>query len=191
MEIQYLPSNPEDSPVLRHYGIPRRSGRYKWGSGSRPYQSLEGQGLTRREKRQQAKEEKAIQERARKEANAEREKQIYEEERQRVLTSGGRSATDVLRYSSSYSNQELANAVARVRMTKELEKMAAEEKKTFMKQLDNFMKGVDNFSKYGESAIKAANTVKKLLDLLEGEEGGKKQNTGPSIKISKEKKKGS
>lgn len=190
MEIQYLPSNPEDSPVLCHYGIPRRSGRYKWGSGNRPYQSLEGQGLTRREKRQQTKEEKAVREKARKEASAEREKQIYEEERKRVLTSGGRSATDVLRYSSSYSNQELANAVARVRMTKELEKMAAEEKKTFMKDLDKFMKGVDTFSKYGESAVKAATTVKKILDLLEGEEDGKKQS-GPFIKISKEKKKGS
>lgn len=190
MEVQYLPSNPEDSPVLRHYGIPRRSGRYKWGSGSRPYQSLEGQGLTRREKRQQAKEEKAIQERARKEANAEREKQIYEEERQRVLTSGGRSATDVLRYSSSYSNQELANAVARVRMTKELEKMASEERKSFMKTMDGFMNAVDKFSKYGDSMIKASKTVKNLLDMLDEGESGKKQS-GPSIKISKEKKKGS
>ena len=26
---------------LEHYGLPRRSGRYKWGSGKDPYQSLE------------------------------------------------------------------------------------------------------------------------------------------------------
>ena len=26
---------------LAHYGLPRRSGRYKWGSGKDPYQSLE------------------------------------------------------------------------------------------------------------------------------------------------------
>lgn len=25
---------------LEHYGLPRRSGRYKWGSGKDPYQSL-------------------------------------------------------------------------------------------------------------------------------------------------------
>ena len=25
---------------LAHYGLPRRSGRYKWGSGKEPYQSL-------------------------------------------------------------------------------------------------------------------------------------------------------
>ena len=27
---------------LKHYGIPRRSGRYPWGSGENPYQSLSG-----------------------------------------------------------------------------------------------------------------------------------------------------
>lgn len=27
---------------ILHYGMPRRSGRYPWGSGDRPYQSLEG-----------------------------------------------------------------------------------------------------------------------------------------------------
>lgn len=27
---------------LYHYGMPRRSGRYKWGSGDRPFQGMEG-----------------------------------------------------------------------------------------------------------------------------------------------------
>lgn len=26
--------------TLMHYGVPRRSGRYPWGSGERPYQGL-------------------------------------------------------------------------------------------------------------------------------------------------------
>ena len=31
-----LDSNDEDT--LEHYGMPRRSGRYAWGSGENPYQ---------------------------------------------------------------------------------------------------------------------------------------------------------
>lgn len=38
---------------LYHYGIKRRSGRYPWGSGDRPYQSLEGR-LSREEYRENA-----------------------------------------------------------------------------------------------------------------------------------------
>ena len=31
-------SEPVDAEVLEHYGMPRRSGRYPWGSGENPYQ---------------------------------------------------------------------------------------------------------------------------------------------------------
>ena len=38
----FLVDNPElFNDHLAHYGLPRRSGRYKWGSGKDPYQSLE------------------------------------------------------------------------------------------------------------------------------------------------------
>ncbi len=30
--------NPIAEEILMHYGIPRRSGRYPWGSGENPYQ---------------------------------------------------------------------------------------------------------------------------------------------------------
>ena len=37
----FLVNNQEFSDYyLAHYGLPRRSGRYKWGSGKEPYQSL-------------------------------------------------------------------------------------------------------------------------------------------------------
>lgn len=37
----FLANNQEFSDYyLAHYGLPRRSGRYKWGSGKEPYQSL-------------------------------------------------------------------------------------------------------------------------------------------------------
>ena len=34
---------------LEHYGLPRRSGRYKWGSGKDPYQSIGGKRSFRQE----------------------------------------------------------------------------------------------------------------------------------------------
>ena len=30
--------NPIAEDILKHYGMPRRSGRYPWGSGKNPYQ---------------------------------------------------------------------------------------------------------------------------------------------------------
>ena len=30
--------NPIAEEILMHYGMPRRSGRYPWGSGDNPYQ---------------------------------------------------------------------------------------------------------------------------------------------------------
>ena len=35
--MSYLPNPPLDDELL-HYGMPRRSGRYPWGSGDEPYQ---------------------------------------------------------------------------------------------------------------------------------------------------------
>ena len=32
--------NPIAEEILMHYGMPRRSGRYPWGSGENPYQHL-------------------------------------------------------------------------------------------------------------------------------------------------------
>lgn len=170
--IMYL-SLSDNSPFLCHYGIPRRSGRYKWGSGDRPYQSMEGQGLSRKEKRQQAKAEKNAIKKAREDAAAEKAKQAYEEERLRVLSSGGRSATAALKYSDTYTTQELASLVSRVRMTKELEKLAAEERITFMKKVDNVMNGIDKATKYADTTMKAFKKVQEMLDMLEGDDRSK------------------
>ena len=34
----YHTTNPVAKDILMHYGMPRRSGRYPWGSGDDPYQ---------------------------------------------------------------------------------------------------------------------------------------------------------
>lgn len=47
MKDYYL-VNPND---LLHYGTPRHSGRYPWGSGDRPYQNREERKAARKEKR--------------------------------------------------------------------------------------------------------------------------------------------
>lgn len=41
------------SNELYHYGIPRRSGRYPWGSGDKPYQSREERREARRQRRRE------------------------------------------------------------------------------------------------------------------------------------------
>lgn len=166
MEFNTCLSVNDNSPFLRHYGIPRRSGRYKWGSGSRPYQSLEGKPLTRREWKKLSPEERAAAEKR----MAEMEEEYREKDRLRVLRTGGSSATEALRYAKSYDINELRDITSRVRMTKELEKYSQEERKSIMKKVDSFMKGVETVTRWGDDAVKAAATVKKFLDMFEGEE---------------------
>lgn len=44
-----------NSNELYHFGIPRRSGRYPWGSGDRPFQSSGGKASTSKEERRKTK----------------------------------------------------------------------------------------------------------------------------------------
>lgn len=52
----YIPPTKPDE--IFHYGVPERSGRYKWGSGDRPYQRLEGSD--RKAARKEAKRQKNL-----------------------------------------------------------------------------------------------------------------------------------
>lgn len=174
MEPMMYLSLSNDSPFLCHYGVPRRSGRYKWGSGDRPYQSMEGQGLTRREKRQMAKAEKAARQKAVADATAERQKAIYEQERERVLRNGS-SAISALKYSSTYNNQELRAIIDRIEMTRKLEKLSADERKTFIKKVDNVMNGLNKAASYGDTIMKTASTAKRFMDMFGKDEEKKKQ----------------
>lgn len=142
---------------LIHYGMPRRSGRYKWGSGNRPYQS--GGGPVRRvvktikNKRIEKKVQKGL-EKARRIAAENRK---LEADKPRVLRSG--SAGEVMRYKGRLTNQELSEAVKRLELEAKLSDMAKKEINTTMKKIDGYMKQLDTVTNWTKTGIKAWNQI--------------------------------
>lgn len=156
------------SDELLHFGIKRRSGRYPWGSGERPYQSGGG-GAPVKKTRKQKRDEK----RAAKTAEAQRK---HVEERNTVLQRG--SASQVKSYLGELTNQELRDVTTRLNLEKQINEMSSKEIKTNMQKIDKAMqtiKKVDEWSKIGTSMY---NT---LVSVYNSTEEGRKN---PMRKIS-------
>lgn len=100
---------------LAHYGIKRRSGRYPYGSGERPFQGEGGPYLRRTRKEDR--------------------KRIISEKREKIR-SGGEERESVLReikgqelkeLQNELTNQELRTAIDRVKMNRELYNISKQE----------------------------------------------------------------
>lgn len=141
---------------LIHFGIPRRSGRYPWGSGARPFQS--GGGPI--SKRQSKKSEKT---RAKQEAKMTPEER--EAEKQRVLKTG--SASEILRYKGELSNQEMQQAVTRLNLEAQLSNLSAKEIESGMQKIDKVMKGVKTGTEWVKIGTDTYNTFAKLYNATE------------------------
>lgn len=145
---------------LYHYGMPRRSGRYPWGSGGRPYQSQGGKkGFF-----QKRKDKKAQAAKAREEAKLtpEERTQRREEEKQRALKEG--SAQDVLRFKGELTNQELQTAVTRLNLEASLKGLASKEIETNIDKIDKIMKGVKTGTEWVKIGTDTYNSLAKIYN---------------------------
>jgi molecular chaperone DnaK (HSP70) len=115
---------------LYHIGMPRRSGRYPFGSGKRPFQGLE-------ESLRKKKERKEIEREVKKELKAS--KQRYKSIRKNKRT---------------MSDEELRNMIQRLKLEKELDSLMKENLKPAQSELDRIIKnvGTDTITKFGKKA---------------------------------------
>lgn len=177
------PLRPED---ILHYGMPRRSGRYPWGSGDRPYQSgggpMKKPSLLERLRDRKKKEPSTLQGET---SSKERQDEEFEKEKERIVKSG--SATEVLSLQGRISNQELQQAVTRLNLESQLKNLSAKEMKSAIDDIDKLMKGVKmgiEWVKIGtdtyNSLVAIYNTTKngkdKPLPLIGQGGGGKKKD---------------
>lgn len=161
---------------LYHYGVAGRSGRYPWGSGGRPYQRLEKP--TRRVgiiKRIQTR--KLEKQRVEKEAS-EKERIKRQQRKEEILGKG--SAAEVLNYKKEFglSNQEMTEALTRIRLTDELRKYADKDIKTgwdVMNATAKRMKDINFFTSVGIVGYKNLDTIMKIID--EGSKKAEKEKT--------------
>lgn len=150
--------------VICHVGVLRRSGRYPWGSGKRPFQSGGGPSETKKSKKQLAA-EKAKETRAKNKAR--------EEEKQRVLKEG--TATEVLGLKSELTTKELSEALERIQIISQIEPYSRKEVQSFMNKMDGVMQGVKTATNWIKTGTDTYNTLAKLYNTTD--EGKKKPLT--------------
>lgn len=162
---------PMGADELYHYGIPRKSGRYPYGSGKEPYQdNPKKRRLNKDESAPKAtsKRPESIWAKHRR-AQAEK-KAVKDREAKKTAAEKPRSKA------KSMSDDELKRAIARMNLEQEyLNKLSASSAtksgKTFMKNFaektDNISKIVGNTSKTLAGAYAIYVSGKKILDLFE------------------------
>lgn len=164
-----------NSYELYHEGVKRRSGRYPWGSGARPYQSMEPakkQKLSitsyvrgRQAKKQQEKNEKLKEEARTRAAQLAEEKRQRDADKERVLREG--SGEEVLRYRGELTNQELQNAVTRLNLEASLTKISEKEKQATMSTIDNIMQNVKMVTNWAKIGTDTYNTIADIYNITE------------------------
>ncbi len=142
---------------LIHYGIKRRSGRFPWGSGKRPFQSGGGPvgkavRFVRKKKTEYKRNESLKKARAKAAENRK-----LEANKKQVLKSG--SATDVMKYRGKLTNQELSDVVRRLELEKKISNMAKEDVKTGMQKVNEYMKTLDTITNWASTGTKAWNQI--------------------------------
>lgn len=158
---------------LYHYGVPRKSGRYPYGSGKEPYQDNP-------KKRRLNKDDSAPKATSRRpESIWAKHRRLQAEKRDAEIREAKKTAAEKPQSKAkTMSDEELKRAIARMNLEQEyLSKISASSAtkngKTFMKNFaektDNISKIVGNTSKTLAGAYAIYISGKKILDLLEKE----------------------
>lgn len=120
---------------LVHYGMPRRSGRYPWGSGKRPHQSSEKR-MNKNER-------------------------LKKEQQKRVDD----YVTSVIQGKRKFTNQELQTALTRLNLETQLSlSINGTYKKNGMARIDSVMKRIKTLTGWTATGIVAWNTMAKVYN---------------------------
>ena len=165
---------------LEHYGLPRRSGRYKWGSGKDPYQSTGGKrsfkkaaSAGERYIKSKLGSSKRAQKKAEKKATKAREKE--ENEKAKVLAKEQRKNKyrNEKAYVKSLSDEELRKINARDQMEIQYLKNHPQQKPFHKKMIDMAFKDIlipavsETMKDEGKKYVKKQ--LKKLQGMLNNE----------------------
>lgn len=144
---------------LYHHG---RLGQ-KWGKRNGPPYPLTGRGLSAYRQRRKAKKAEKLEKKQAKTETEEETKARRDAERERVLREG--SATEVFQFRNELSNQELSNALNRIKWTNELARLAAEEADKGWKSIDQVMKKVGNVKDWTRTGVDFYKTLNEAIEL--------------------------
>ena len=166
---------------LAHYGLPRRSGRYKWGSGKDPYQSLERKRHLKKAAKageRYIKSKLGSSKRAQKKAAKARDKE--ENEKAKALAKEQKNKyRDEKAYVKSLSDEELSRINKRDQMESQYLKNHPQQKPFHKKMIDMAFKDIlipavsETMKDEGKKYVKKQ--LKELQSMLNNEAKKKKK----------------
>lgn len=130
MKMEYYAIVIENREDVEHYGILRRSGRYPWGSGKRPYQSGGGPKNETPEQR---------------------------EERKKNVIKVANSAIQISEFANELTLQELDQVLRRLELNRKLKQYTIDEREYAFKQLDRTFNKLNTGNKWilaGKNSLK-------------------------------------
>ena len=165
---------------LEHYGLPRRSGRYKWGSGKDPYQSI-GRKKTLKKVAQNGERyiksklgsSKRVQRKAERKAAKAREKEENEKAKALAKEQRKNKYRDEKAYVKSLSDEELRKINARDQMESQYLKNHPQQKPFHKKMIDMAVKDIlipavsETMKDEGKKYVKKQ--LKELQGMLDNE----------------------
>lgn len=122
--------------------------------------SLGGGGLFSKKK----KKSKSVNEQTKKELT----KEEYEENKQKALKTG--KASEILKYKGDLTNQQLQDAVNRIRLETQLAEYSSKETASTWNKIDKTMNKVNTVNNWANIGLNAINTSEKLYQKLFSEE---------------------
>lgn len=168
--------NDFSSNYLSHHGILGM----KWGTQNGPPYPLDAKDHSSSEKKagwreslkakkeakKKAKKQKANLEKARK-ARAEKAKQAelekkFNDEKQRILKSG--KASEIAKYKGQMTNQELNEALNRIRWEADLDRMTAAEEKSGFDKIDKFMSKAKTVKNWADTGMDIYDTIATIYN---------------------------
>ena len=171
---------------LAHYGLPRRSGRYKWGSGKDPYQSLERKRHLKKavkdgERYIKSKlgSSKRAQKKAERKAAKAREKEENEKAKALAKEQKNNKYRNEKAYVKSLSDEELSRINKRDQMENQYLNNHPQQKPLSKKMLDMALKDIlipavsETVKDEGKKYVKKQ--LKELLGMLNNEAKKKKK----------------
>lgn len=123
---------------VEHEGKPRRSGRYPWGSGKRPYQSGGGPKNETPEQR---------------------------EERKKNVLKSARSAIQVAEFANELTYNELDQALKRIELNRKLDNFVKAERENGIRKINDAMEKVGQINDWTSVGIQSLNNVNAIVDL--------------------------
>ena len=167
---------------LAHYGLPRRSGRYKWGSGKDPYQSLERKRHLKKAVKageRYIKSKLGSSKRSQKKADKAREKEENKKAKALAKEQRKNKYRDEKAYVKSLSDEELRKINARDQMESQYLKNHPQQKPFHKKIIDMAFKDIlipavsETMKDEGKKYVKKQ--LKELQGMLDNEANKKKK----------------